>query len=58
MFTERYNRRAPRCLWHLPDVREVYRKNLLLQEANPHHRSLPRSGRGNGSVPVTLSPPQ
>ena len=40
MFTERYNRRAARFLRRHPEMREVYRKTLLLLEANPHHPSL------------------
>ena len=40
MFTERYNRCAARFLRRHPDMREVYRKTLLLLEANPHHPSL------------------
>ncbi len=40
MFTERYNRRAARFLRRHPDMREIYRKTLLLLEANPHHPSL------------------
>ena len=40
MFTERYNRRAARFLRRHPDMREAYRRTLLLLEANPHHPSL------------------
>ena len=40
MFTERYNRQAARFLRRHPDMREAYRKTLLLLEANPHHPSL------------------
>lgn len=40
MFTERYNRRAARFLRRHPDMRETYRRTLLLLEANPHHPSL------------------
>jgi mRNA-degrading endonuclease YafQ of YafQ-DinJ toxin-antitoxin module len=40
VFTERYNRRAARFLRRHPDMREAYRKTLLLLEANPHHPSL------------------
>ena len=40
VFTERYNRRAARCLRRHPDMREIYRKTLLLLAANPHHPSL------------------
>jgi mRNA-degrading endonuclease YafQ of YafQ-DinJ toxin-antitoxin module len=40
VFTQRYNRRAARFLRRHPDMREAYRKTLLLLEANPHHPSL------------------
>ena len=40
MFTERYNRLAARFLRRHPEMREAYRKTLLLLEANPHHPSL------------------
>jgi mRNA-degrading endonuclease YafQ of YafQ-DinJ toxin-antitoxin module len=40
IFTEQYNRRAARFLKRHPDVREQYRKTLLLLQANPHHPSL------------------
>jgi hypothetical protein len=40
VFTERYNRRAARFLRRHPDLRQAYRKTLLLLEANPHHPSL------------------
>lgn len=40
VFTERYNRRAARFLRRHPDLKEAYRKNLLLLEVNPHHPSL------------------
>lgn len=40
VFTERYNRRAARFLRRHPDMREAYRKTLLLLAANPHHPSL------------------
>lgn len=40
VFSERYNRRAVRFLRRHPDLRETYRKTLLLLEANPHHPSL------------------
>jgi mRNA-degrading endonuclease YafQ of YafQ-DinJ toxin-antitoxin module len=40
VFTERYNRQAARFLRRHPDMREAYRKTLLLLEANPHHPSL------------------
>jgi len=37
---ERYNRRAARFLRRHPELRDAYRKTLLLLEANPHHLSL------------------
>ena len=40
LFTERYNRRAARFLRRHPELRDAYRKTLLLLEANPHHPSL------------------
>ena len=40
IFTDQYNRRAARFLKRHPQVREQYRKTLLLLEANPHHPSL------------------
>ena len=40
LFTERYNRRAARFLRRHPELRDAYRKTLLLLEANPHHLSL------------------
>jgi mRNA-degrading endonuclease YafQ of YafQ-DinJ toxin-antitoxin module len=60
VFTERYNRRAARFLRRHPDMREAYRKTLLLLEANPHHPSLrlhPLQGRLNGldSISINLS---
>ena len=60
MFTERYNRRAARFLRRHPDMREVYRKTLLLLAANPHHPSLrlhALRGRLQGlhSVSINLS---
>lgn len=60
VFTDQYNRRAARFLKHHPQVREQYRKTLLLLQANPHHPSLrlhALSGRLNGlhSVSINLS---
>ncbi|HBH73013.1 MAG TPA: plasmid stabilization protein [Synechococcales bacterium UBA10510] len=60
VFTERYNRRAARFLRRHPDLRQAYRKTLLLLEANPHHPSLrlhPLRGRLQGmhSVSINLS---
>jgi mRNA-degrading endonuclease YafQ of YafQ-DinJ toxin-antitoxin module len=60
VFTERYNRRAARFLRRHPDMREVYRKTLLLLAANPHHPSLrlhSLQGRLQGlhSVSINLS---
>lgn len=40
LFTERYNRRAARFLRRHPELRDAYRKTLLLLQANPHHPSL------------------
>ncbi len=40
IFTDQYNRRAARFLKRHPQVREQYRKTLLLLQANPHHPSL------------------
>lgn len=40
VFTDQYNRRAARFLKRHPEVREPYRKTLLLLQANPHHPSL------------------
>jgi len=60
VFSERYNRRAARFLRRHPDMREAYRKILLLLEANPHHPSLrlhPLRDRLQGlhSVSINLS---
>ena len=40
VFTDQYNRRAARFLRRHPQVRDPYRKTLLLLQANPHHPSL------------------
>lgn len=40
IFSDQYNRRAARFLKRHPQVREQYRKTLLLLQANPHHPSL------------------
>ena len=40
VFTDQYNRRAARFLRRHPQLREQYRKTLLLLQANPHHPSL------------------
>jgi mRNA-degrading endonuclease YafQ of YafQ-DinJ toxin-antitoxin module len=40
VFTDQYNRRAARFLKRHPQVREQYRKTLLLLQANPLHPSL------------------
>jgi mRNA-degrading endonuclease YafQ of YafQ-DinJ toxin-antitoxin module len=40
VFTDQYNRRAARFLKRHPQVREQYRKTLMLLMANPHHPSL------------------
>ncbi|MCX5952822.1 MAG: plasmid stabilization protein [Cyanobacteria bacterium] len=60
VFTERYNRRAARFLRRHPDLKEAYRKTLLLLEVNPHHPSLrlhPLKGKLQGmhSVSINLS---
>jgi mRNA-degrading endonuclease YafQ of YafQ-DinJ toxin-antitoxin module len=60
VFTERYNRRAARLLRRHAEMREVYRKTLLLLAANPHHPSLrlhALRGRLEGlhSVSINLS---
>ena len=60
VFTERYNRRAARFLRRHPEMREAYRKTLLLLEANPHHPSLRLHARRGGlkrlhSVSINLS---
>lgn len=60
VFTDQYNRRAARFLKRHPQVREQYRKTLLLLQANPHHPSLrlhALSGRLKGlhSVSINLS---
>ncbi len=60
VFTERYNRRAARFLRRHPDLKEAYRKTLLLLEANPLHPSLrlhPLKGKLQGmhSVSINLS---
>lgn len=40
VFTERYERRAARFLRRHPDLRQSYRKTLLLLEPDPHHPCL------------------
>ncbi len=40
VFTDQYNRRAARFLKRHPQLREQYRKTLLLLQANPYHPSL------------------
>lgn len=40
VFTDQYNRRAARFLKRHQQVRETYRKTLLLLQANPQHPSL------------------
>lgn len=60
VFTDQYNRRAVRFLKRHPQLREQYRKTLLLLQANPHHPSLrlhPLRGRlvGLHSVSINLS---
>lgn len=58
VFTDQYNRRAARFLKRHPQVREQYRKTLLLLQANPHHPSLrlhALSGRLNGLHSVSIN---
>ncbi len=60
IFTDQYNRRAARFLKRNPQLREPYRKTLLLLQANPHHPSLrlhALSGKlaGLHSVSISLS---
>jgi mRNA-degrading endonuclease YafQ of YafQ-DinJ toxin-antitoxin module len=60
VFTERYERRAARFLRRHPDLRQSYRKTLLLLEADPHHPSLRLhalrgSLQGLHSVSINLS---
>ena len=60
VFTERYERRAARFLRRHPDLRQSYRKTLLLLEADPHHpflRLYALRGRLQGlhSVLINLS---
>ena len=60
LFTDRYNRRAARFLRRHPELRETYRKILLLLAADPHHPSLRLHAlqgrlRGLHSVSINLS---
>lgn len=60
VFTDQYNRRAARFLKRHPQLREPYRKTLLLLQANPHHPSLrlhPLRGKlaGLHSISINLS---
>jgi mRNA-degrading endonuclease YafQ of YafQ-DinJ toxin-antitoxin module len=60
VYTESYNRRAGRFLRRHPDLRETYRKTLLLLVANPHHPSLRLHAlkgklRGLHSVSINIS---
>lgn len=60
VFTDQYNRRAARFLKRHPQLREQYRKILLLLQANPNHPSLrlhALSGKlaGLHSVSINLS---
>ncbi|MCP9881631.1 type II toxin-antitoxin system mRNA interferase toxin, RelE/StbE family [Cyanobium sp. Alchichica 3B3-8F6] len=60
LFTERYNRRAARFLRRHPELRDAYRKTLLLLEVNPGHPSLrlhALKGRLSGlhSVSINIS---
>lgn len=40
VFTDQYTRRAARFIKRHPQLREQYRKTLLLLQANPQHPSL------------------
>ena len=60
VFTDQYNRRAARFLKRHPQLREQYRKTLLLLQANPRHPLLrlhALDGRLTGlhSVSINLS---
>lgn len=60
VFTDQYNRRAARFLKRHPELREQYRKTLMLLMANPHHPSLrlhALTGKLSGlhSVSINLS---
>lgn len=60
VFTDQYNRRAARFLKRHPQLREPYRKTLLLLAADPHSPALrlhALSGRLEGlhSVSINLS---
>lgn len=60
VFTAQYNRRAARFLKRHPELREQYRKTLLLLQANPQHpslRLLPLKSKLKGlhSVSINLS---
>lgn len=60
VFTDQYNRRAARFLKRHPQLREQYRKTLLLLAADPHYPALrlhALSGRLEGlhSVSINLS---
>jgi len=60
VFTDQYIRRAARFLKRHPQLREQYRKALLLLQANPRHPSLrlhALDGRLTGlhSVSINLS---
>jgi len=58
VFTDQYNRRAARFLKRHPQLREQYRKTLLLLVANPHHPSLrlhPLAGKLSGLHAVSIN---
>ncbi len=40
LYTQSYNKRAARFLKKHPEMKEQYRKTLMLLEANPYHPSL------------------
>ncbi len=58
VFTDQYVRRAARFLKRHPQLREQYRKTLLLLVANPHHPSLrlhALSGKLSGLHAVSIN---
>jgi len=58
VFTDQYFRRAARFLTRHPQLREQYRKTLMLLVANPHHPSLrlhALSGKLSGLHAVSIN---
>jgi len=58
VFTDQYLRRAARFLKRHPQLREQYRKTLMLLVANPHHPSLrlhALSGKLSGLHAVSIN---